>query len=263
MTDKIKLDDSFGGSMQTYEGSMQFNKILNLILKNIKEKQVNLQSIHEISKIDPKLWEDWSNKVSSLDESTINQLNKSISDLLKLNEPGDFWQILILSRKLTDIQLSLPALNFEEQLEQRSIDVSEFSAKIIKFINEEIPKEISGEKLIDYFNDLTSVIIDNAVFKADIKTINSILSAILYMSLDTPEHSKYGKVLPIFEMSETSQMKDLADTIQKIDFNYKDDIVSGVIFLICQMYNLKEQDLRDDGGGISVSLIVSNLKLLM
>ena len=129
---------------------MQFNKILNLILKNIKEKQVNLQSIHEISKIDPKLWEDWSNKVSSLDESTINQLNKSISDLLKLNEPGDFWQILILSRKLTDIQLSLPALNFEEQLEQRSIDVSEFSAKIIKFINEEIPKKIPEEKLVDY-----------------------------------------------------------------------------------------------------------------
>ena len=83
------------------------------------------------------------------------------------------------------------------------------------------------------------------------------------MSLDTPEHSKHGKVLPIFEMSETSEMKDLADTIQKIDFEYKDDIVSGVIFLICQMYNFKEQDLRDDGGGISVSLIVSNLKPFM
>ena len=258
MTDEIKLDDSFGFGI-----SSQFNKILNLILINIKEKQVNLQSIHEISKIDPKLWEDWSNKVSNLDESTINQLNKSISDLLKLNEPGDFWQILILSRKLTDIQLSLPALNFEEQLEQRSINVSEFSAKIIKFINEEIPKEISGEKLIDYFNDLTSVIIDNAVFKGDIKTINDILSAILYMGMEFLPTSKYGKVLPILEMSETSQMKDLTDAIRKIDFNYRDDFVSGVIFLICHMYNLKEQDLRDDGGGISVSLIVSNLKLLM
>ena len=46
---------------------MQFNKILNLILKNIKEKQVNLQSIYDISKIDPKLWEDWSNKVPKQD----------------------------------------------------------------------------------------------------------------------------------------------------------------------------------------------------
>ena len=244
MTDEIKLDDSFGFGI-----SSQFNKILNLILINIKEKQVNLQSIHEISKIDPKLWEDWSNKVSSLDESTINQLNKSISDLLKLNEPGDFWQILILSRKLTDIQLSLPALNFEEQLEQRSINVSEFSAKIIKFINEEIPKEISGEKLIDYFNDLTSVIIDNAVFKGDKKTINTILSLIFNMGLETLESSK---------------VIELADIIrEKIDFNYKDEIVENVIFLICQMYNLKEQDLRDDDGGISVSLIVSNLEPFM
>ena len=248
MTDEIKIDDSFGFGI-----SSQFNKILNLILKNIKEKQVNLQSIHEISKIDPKLWEDWSNKVSSLDESTINQLNKSISDLLKLNEPGDFWQILILSRKLTDIHLSLPALNFEEQLEKRSIDVSEFSAKIIKFINDqEIKKEFvvdKKNKLIDYFNDLTSVIIDNAVFKGDKKTINTILSLIFNMGLETLESSK---------------VIELADIIrEKIDFNYKDEIVENVIFLICQMYNLKEQDLRDDGGGISVSLIVSNLEPFM
>jgi hypothetical protein len=40
-------------------------------------------------------------------------------------------------------------------------------------------------------------------------------------------------------------------------------IVETAIFLVCQNYHLKEDDIRDDNGGISSSLAVTELSVFL
>ena len=102
-----------------------FIKISDLILSKISEN-LKINDIWEISKVNSEEWEKLSEKIRSLKEQDLNELNDDLKDIVEKIDVGDFWKVLIFSRKFTDIQTYLPAFNFDEELNKRSSTVSDF-----------------------------------------------------------------------------------------------------------------------------------------
>ena len=74
------------------------NKISDLIFGKISES-LKINDIWDLSKINPEKWENLSEKISSLKEQDLNELNDELKDIVEKIDVGDFWKVLIFSRK--------------------------------------------------------------------------------------------------------------------------------------------------------------------
>ena len=154
---------------------------------------------------------------------------------------------------MNDVRHSLNSLTFENEFELRATTLSAASDNILEFIRENDVNDTVDDKLasflVNYFNDCLIVLLEAAMDEGDEESLADILS----FSFDLRSSDE------IFGCS-----KDLAEFARNtMDFNYIDEIVETAIFLVCQNYHLAEDDIRDDDGGISASLAVTELSVLL
>ena len=230
-----------------------FIKISDLILSKISEN-LKINDIWEISKVNSEEWEKLSEKISSLKEQDLNELNNELKDIVEKIDVGDFWKVLIFSRKFTDIQTYLPALNFDEELNKRSSTVSDFVSNFSNWAKDN-PKMIN-----DYCNDTLISMIDNAIFDGNKQLLIEIFSVVIWFGIIPADlESEEVKIISNENTNKYSQIYEqyLNGT------NFKDNMIETLIFIICNLYNVKEKDLRNEEGGISLTRIISHLQSYM
>ena len=224
-----------------------FKVVTDLIFNQISVSNP-LQNIWDIKNISSDQWSEWTDAITSLDESQLNVLNNELEKLFKHFNTGDFWQILVLSRKFTDIQTYLSAFNFEEELAKRSLSVTEFVSHFSKWIKDK-PKMIE-----EYCNDALAPMIDNAVYEGNKDTLIEIFSVVIWQG-----------VIPFDSAEEEIEIisNENTENFSTVVSEYKDIIVESLIFLLSQLYHVTEQDLRNQEGGVSLTKIISHLQSYM
>ena len=224
-----------------------FKVVTDLIFNQISVSNP-LQNIWDIKNISSDQWSEWTDAITSLDESKLNALNNELEKLFKHFNTGDFWQILVLSRKFTDIQTYLSAFNFEEELAKRSLSVTEFVSHFSKWIKDK-PKMIE-----EYCNDALAPMIDNAVYESNKDTLIEIFSVVIWQG-----------VIPFDSAEEEIEIisNENTENFSTVVSEYKDIIVESLIFLLSQLYHVTEQDLRKEDGGVSLTKIISHLQSYM
>ena len=224
-----------------------FKVVTDLIFNQISVSNP-LQNIWDIKNISSDQWSEWTDAITSLDESKLNALNNELEKLFKHFSTGDFWQILVLSRKFTDIQTYLSAFNFEEELAKRSLSVTEFVSHFSKWIKDK-PKMIE-----EYCNDALAPMIDNAVYESNKDTLIEIFSVVIWQG-----------VIPFDSAEEEIEIisNENTENFSTVVSEYKDIIVESLIFLLSQLYHVTEQDLRKEDGGVSLTKIISHLQSYM
>ncbi len=95
-----------------------FKVVTDLIFNTISVSNP-LKNIWDIKNISYDQWTECTDVITSLEESELNVLNNELEKLFKHFNTGDFLQILVLSRKFTDIREYLSAFNFDEELAKR------------------------------------------------------------------------------------------------------------------------------------------------
>ena len=233
-----------------------FIQAVDLIFTQISAKH-KFKTIWDIEKISSEDWQSWTDKITSLEEVKLSKLNTQLEALLKKLNVGDFWKVLVLSRKFIDIQEYIPALNFNEELNKRSLTVSEFVSHFSKWAKDD------PELIQEYSNDALVAMIDNAIFKSEEDTLREIFSVVIYQG-GTP----IGSEEDIINNENTEQFNAIHEKYLNKS-NYKDEIFLSLLFLICQLFSVNEQDLRDENddpfekGGISISKIITHLRSFM
>jgi len=224
-----------------------FKVVTDLIFNQISASNP-LQNIWDIKNISSDQWSEWTDAITSLDESQLNALNNELEKLFKHFNTGDFWQILVLSRKFTDIREYLSAFNFDEELAKRSLTVTEFVAHFSKWIKDK-PKMIE-----EYCNDALAPMIDNAVYESNKDTLIEIFSVVIWQG-----------VIPFDSVEEEIEIisNENTENFSTVVSEYKDIIVESLIFLLSQLYHVNEQDLRNEDGGVSLTKIISHLQSYM
>jgi hypothetical protein len=244
-------DDSAEKSVTTER--LLISEVLQLITSSIGHDEINLSSIWGVASVSEEIWESVDSSVSGLDQSKLDEIDAKIIKLTADLEVGDFWQLVVLTSKMNDVRHSLNSLTFENEFELRATTLSAASDNILKFIRENDVNDIVDDKLasflVNYFNDCLIVLLEAAMDEGDEESLADILS----FSFDLRSSD---------EISGCST--DLAEFARNtMDFNYIDQIVETAIFLVCQNYHLEEDDIRDDDGGISASLVVTELSVLL
>ena len=224
-----------------------FKVVTDLIFNQISVSNP-LQNIWDIKNISSDQWLEWTDAITSSDESQLNVLNNELEKLFKHLNTGDFWQILVLSRKFTDIQTYLSAFNFEEELAKRSLSVTEFVSHFSKWIKDK-PKMIE-----EYCNDALAPMIDNAVYEGNKDTLIEIFSVVIWQGVIS-----FDSVEEEIEIISNENTENFSTVVSE----YKDIIVESLIFLLSQLYHVNEQDLRNEDGGVSLTKIISHLQSYM
>ncbi len=229
------------------------NKISDLIFGKISEN-LKINDIWDLSKINPEKWENLSEKISSLKEQDLNELNDELKDIVEKIDVGDFWKVLIFSRKFTDIQTYLPVFNFDEELNKRSSTVSDFVSNFSNLAKDN-PKMIN-----DYCNDTLITMIDNAIFEGDRELLIEIFSVVIWHG--TIPADLENEEIQIISNENTNIYAQIYEQHLN-DTNFKDNMNETLIFMICNLYNTNDKDLRNEQGGISLTKIISHLQTYM
>jgi len=229
------------------------NKISDLIFGKISEN-LKINDIWDLSKINPEKWENLSEKISSLKEQDLNELNDELKDIVEKIDVGDFWKVLIFSRKFTDIQTYLPVFNFDEELNKRSSTVSDFVSNFSNLAKDN-PKMIN-----DYCNDTLIAMIDNAIFEGNRELLIEIFSVVIWHG--TIPADLESEEIQIISNENTNIYAQIYEQHLN-DTNFKDNMNETLIFMVCNLYNTNDKDLRNEQGGISLTKIISHLQTYM
>ena len=127
------------------------------------------------------------------------------------------------------------------------------SSNIIKFIIETGGfnefDETKSVSLVNQINDQLVVLLESAITDANEDLLSDILS-FAFDIRNSDDIAVCSEKLALYFREE-------------IDFNYLEEVVEGVIFLVTQTYDLPEDRIRDEDGGLPVSKTVSELSALM
>lgn len=230
-----------------------FVKISDLILSKISEN-LKIDDIWEISKINAEEWEILSEKISSLEDRDLNDLNNQLKTIVNNIDVGDFWKILIFSRKFMDIQLYLPALDFDEELNKRSLSVYDFISNFSNWAKDH-PKIINN-----YCNDALISMIDNAIFEGNKEQLIEIFSVVVWQGVIPADLE--SEEIQIITNENTNEYSQIYEQYFN-NTNLKDDMVENLMFIICNLYNTNDKNLRNEDGGISLTKIISHLQSYM
>jgi hypothetical protein len=246
-----------------------FKVVTDLIFNQISVSNP-LQNIWDIKNISSQhtemyphpQWSEWTDAIESLDESELNALNNELEKLFKHFNTGDFWQILVLSRKFTDIRTSLPAFDFEKELNKRSLTVSQFVSHFSKSIKNVSKTQLDEDYIENLRNDALAPMIDNAVFEGNEDTLIEIFSVVIWSGAIPAD--LLDEEIQIINTKNGRSYGDIFQTnnVLKV-YGYKDSLLEYLLFLICELYFVKEEDLRNDDGGLSLTKIISHLRSYM
>ena len=235
-----------------------FKVVTDLIFNTISVSNP-LKNIWDIKNISYDQWTEWTDVITSLEESELNVLNNELEKLFKHFNTGDFWQILVLSRKFRDIQTSLPAFDFEKELNKRSLTVSQFVSHFSKSIKNVSKTQLDEDYIENLRNDALAPMIDNAVFEGNEDTLIEIFSAVIWFGAIPAD--LLDEEIQIIGNKNTESYAGIWETnnlLKTVDC--KDSLLTYLLFLICELYFVKEEDLRNDDGGLSLTKIVSHLR---
>ena len=235
-----------------------FKVVTDLIFNQISVSNP-LQNIWDIKNISSDQWSEWTDAITSLDESQLNVLNNELEKLFKHFNTGDFWQILVLSRKFTDIQTYLSAFDFEKKLNKRSLTVSKFVSHFSKSIKNVSKTQQDEDYIENLRNDALAPMIDNAVFEGNEDTLIEIFSVVIWFGAIPAD--LLDEEIQIIGNKNTKSYAGIWETnnlLKTVDC--KDSLLTYLLFLICELYFVKEEDLRNDDGGLSLTKIVSHLR---
>jgi len=235
-----------------------FKVVTDLIFNTISVSNP-LKNIWGIKHISYDQWTEWTDVITSLEESELNVLNNELEKLFKHFNTGDFWQILVLSRKFRDIQTSLPAFDFEKELNKRSLTVSQFVSHFSKSIKNVSKAQLDEDYIENLRNDALAPMIDNAVFEGNEDTLIEIFSAVIWFGAIPAD--LLDEEIQIIGNKNTESYAGIWETnnlLKTVDC--KDSLLTYLLFLICELYFVKEEDLRNDDGGLSLTKIVSHLR---
>lgn len=238
-----------------------FKVVTDLIFNKISVSNP-LKNIWDIKEISSDQWREWTDKISSLDETQLSALDNELTKLFKHFNTGDFWQILVLSRKFTDIQTFLPAFDFEKELNKRSLTVSQFVSHFSKSIENVSKTQLDEDYIENLRNDSLASMIDNAVFEGNKDTLIEIFSAVIWFGAIPAD--LMDEEIQIISNKNTASYTSIWETnnlLKTVD--YKDSLLTYLLFLICELYFVKEEDLRNDDGGLSLTKIISHLQTYM
>jgi len=235
-----------------------FKVVTDLIFNTISVSNP-LKNIWDIKNVSSDQWTEWTDVITSLEESELNVLNNELEKLFKHFNTGDFWQILVLSRKFRDIQTSLPAFDFEKELNKRSLTVSQFVSHFSKSIKNVSKTQLDEDYIENLRNDALAPMIDNAVFEGNEDTLIEIFSAVIWFGAIPAD--LLDEEIQIIGNKNTESYAGIWETnnlLKTVDC--KDSLLTYLLFLICELYFVKEEDLRNDDGGLSLTKIVSHLR---
>ena len=235
-----------------------FKVVTDLIFNTISVSNP-LKNIWDIKNISYDQWTEWTDVITSLEESELNVLNNELEKLFKHFNTGDFWQILVLSRKFRDIQTSLPAFDFEKELNKRSLTVSQFVSHFSKSIKNVSKAQLDEDYIENLRNDALAPMIDNAVFEGNEDTLIEIFSAVIWFGAIPAD--LLDEEIQIIGNKNTESYAGIWETnnlLKTVDC--KDSLLTYLLFLICELYFVKEEDLRNDDGGLSLTKIISHLR---
>jgi len=235
-----------------------FKVVTDLIFNTISVSNP-LKNIWDIKNVSSDQWTEWTDVITSLEESELNVLNNELEKLFKHFNTGDFWQILVLSRKFRDIQTSLPAFDFEKELNKRSLTVSQFVSHFSKSIKNVSKAQLDEDYIENLRNDALAPMIDNAVFEGNEDTLIEIFSAVIWFGAIPAD--LLDEEIQIIGNKNTESYAGIWETnnlLKTVDC--KDSLLTYLLFLICELYFVKEEDLRNDDGGLSLTKIVSHLR---
>jgi len=235
-----------------------FKVVTDLIFNTISVSNP-LKNIWDIKNISYDQWTEWTDVITSLEESELNVLNNELEKLFKHFNTGDFWQILVLSRKFTDIRTSLPAFDFEKELNKRSLTVSQFVSHFSKSIKNVSKAQLDEDYIENLRNDALAPMIDNAVFEGNEDTLIEIFSAVIWFGAIPAD--LLDEEIQIIGNKNTESYAGIWETnnlLKTVDC--KDSLLTYLLFLICELYFVKEEDLRNDDGGLSLTKIISHLR---
>lgn len=235
-----------------------FKVVTDLIFNTISVSNP-LKNIWDIKNVSSDQWTEWTDVITSLEESELNVLNNELEKLFKHFNTGDFWQILVLSRKFTDIRTSLPAFDFEKELNKRSLTVSQFVSHFSKSIKNVSKAQLDEDYIENLRNDALAPMIDNAVFEGNEDTLIEIFSAVIWFGAIPAD--LLDEEIQIIGNKNTESYAGIWETnnlLKTVDC--KDSLLTYLLFLICELYFVKEEDLRNDDGGLSLTKIVSHLR---
>ena len=101
---------------------------------------------------------------------------------------------------------------------------------------------------------------DNAIFDGNKQLLIEIFSVVIWFGIIPADlESEEVKIISNENTDEYSQIYEqyLNGT------NFKDNMIETLIFIICNLYNVNEKDLRNEEGGISLTRIISHLQSYM
>jgi len=243
--DKIdKVDDTINSKVF---------EVLNLITATLGHEKITAFSIEEIASVSDEVWEKIDAELPKLDDQSNGKLNHQIFEITKNLEAGDLWRLFILSAKLLDAKCFLDALQFKHHTDAQSSDLASMSSNIIDFINKhggyDEFDETRSVSLINHIYDQIIVLLESAMDDADEERLQNILSFVFDVRNSDD----------ILGCSEDLAIYARGGREGDMDFNYVEEIVENAIFIVCQTYQLSEENLRDDDGGLSASHAVSEL----
>ena len=230
-------------------------KVVAAILETVSTDGHKIDTIDDFCNLSAEKLIEVGSKIGDLSNEAVEILNTKILALVENLKDGELWQLLIVSRKIEDARFLLPALDFEQEVEKRSMDFDEAVGQILEyFVEENISADFDEKKLdilMEKISDLQIVMIEKAIAEGDDLQLKNVLDLFFNMYMaDNIINTPSGRVLAI-------------KVQEDFDFNYKDAIVEQMIFVLKNIYDLNEDDLRDAEEGISVSEIVGFLESYM
>ena len=230
-------------------------KVVAAVLETVSTDGHKIDTIDDFCNLSAEELTDVGSKIGDLSDEAVEVLNTKILALVENLKDGELWQLLIVSRKIEDARFLLPALDFEQEVEKRSMDFDRAVRQILEyFVEENITADFEEKKmdpLIAKLADLQIVMIEKEIAAGDDLQLGNVLNLFFNMYM-------------VNDIIDTQSGRGLALKVQEdFDFNYKDSIVDQIIFILKNMYDLHEDDLRDAEDGISVAKIVGFLESYM
>ena len=233
--------------------SAKFKQVLELITSKVGVENATVETGHLLSTIPDEFWEEIDDKISDLEDDDIQSLDSAISDLSKDLQAGDMWTLMLLSKKLMDAKWTIESLQFGEQLENNSDELSIVSSKLWSSIQDlgefDSFDDQKSKHLCDLVKDGMIYLIEAAIRDSDEELFEEIAS--FYFDIrNSDDIDGCSQELAVF-------------CREQMDPNYIDELVDSAIFVLREIYDVEEDDIRDEDEGISVSLIAEQLTSLI
>lgn len=226
-------------------------KVVAAVLETVSTDGYKIDTIDDFCNLSAEELTDVGSKIGDLSDEAVEVLNTKVLALVENLKDGELWQLLIVSRKIEDARFLLPALDFEQEVEKRSMDFDRAVGQILEyFVEENINADFDQKKLdimMKKISDLQIVMIEKAIAEGDDLQLENVLDIFFYMYMAD-------------NIIDTPSGRDLTRKVEDFNFNYRDEIVEQMIFMLKNMYDLNEDDLRDAEEGISVPKIVGFLE---